>query len=61
MTGLDVENDRILEVACLVTDENLNLIGDEFEMVLHQPDELLEKMVPWCQTTHSKVRYRIIF
>jgi len=54
MTGLEVENHKILEVACLITDENLKILSDEFRMVLHQPEEELKKMDDWCQKTHSE-------
>lgn len=55
MTGLDVETDRILEVACVITDENLNTVSDEFHMVLHQPDRYLNRMDEWCAKTHGTV------
>lgn len=55
MTGLDLSKDRILEVASLVTDNDLNIVSSEFQMVIHQSEETFEKMVPWCQTQHAKV------
>lgn len=55
MTGLAVETDRILEVACLITDENLNIVSDEFHQVLHQSDIDLARMDAWCQEHHTKV------
>ena len=55
MSGLDYEKDRILEVACLITDENLNIVSDEFQMVLHQPNRVLDNMNEWCIDQHSKV------
>ena len=55
MTGLQVETDRILEVACLITDENLEIVSDEFNVVLNQPDEILDQMDEWCQKQHGKV------
>ncbi|XP_016837517.1 oligoribonuclease [Nasonia vitripennis] len=54
MTGLAVESDRILEVACLITDENLNIVSDEFHQVLHQSDDELARMNEWCQEHHTK-------
>ncbi|KAJ8672899.1 hypothetical protein QAD02_004160 [Eretmocerus hayati] len=53
MTGLDVDSDRILEVACLITDENLNVVSDEFHKILHQSDDSLSKMNEWCQSAHK--------
>lgn len=55
MSGLDPQEHKILEIACLITDENLKIISDEFHMVLHQPDSELDKMDDWCQKTHGKV------
>ena len=57
MTGLDVETNRILEVACLITDENLNIVSDEFHMILHQPESELSKMNDWCIEHHMNVMY----
>uniref|UniRef100_A0ABD2WZS9 Probable oligoribonuclease n=2 Tax=Trichogramma TaxID=7490 RepID=A0ABD2WZS9_9HYME len=54
MTGLDVETDRILEVACLITDEHLNIVSDEFCKILYQPDSLLNNMDEWCTKTHRQ-------
>lgn len=55
MTGLDTENDKILEIACLVTTENLKIISPDFQIVIHQPDDVLNKMDGWCTKTHSLV------
>lgn len=55
MTGLDVEKDRIMEVACLVTDENLHIVSEEFSTILHQPDSKLNAMDEWCTNTHGNV------
>ncbi|XP_076653203.1 putative oligoribonuclease isoform X1 [Halictus rubicundus] len=54
MTGLDVETSHIMEVACIVTDKNLNVIGNELNIVIHQPDDVLDHMNDWCQTHHKK-------
>ncbi|ODV88905.1 hypothetical protein CANCADRAFT_3548 [Tortispora caseinolytica NRRL Y-17796] len=55
MTGLDVENDDILQVCCYVTDGNLNLLeSDGFERVLSCSDEKLAAMDDWCQEFHGK-------
>lgn len=60
MTGLDVEKDRILEVACVITDENLKTVSDEFHIVVHQPDRMLDHMNEWCTKTHSKVAHNLL-
>jgi oligoribonuclease len=54
MTGLQPEADRILEVAVLVTDSQLNILAESPVWVLHQPDEVLEAMDSWNRATHAK-------
>jgi oligoribonuclease len=44
MTGLDDERDVILEIAALVTDDDLNLVADGPDLVVHQPAEALAAM-----------------
>lgn len=55
MTGLEVETCHILEVACFVTDEQLELASDYLNIVIHQPDKVLENMSDWCKLQHKKV------
>ena len=54
MTGLQPEADRILEVAVLVTDSQLNILAESPVWVLHQPDEVLDAMDSWNKSTHAK-------
>ncbi|XP_071862341.1 probable oligoribonuclease [Bombus fervidus] len=54
LTGLDIEKDTILEVACLITDKDLNIISEEFNVVINQPDVVLENMGEWCTNWHTK-------
>ena len=54
MSGLVPERDRILEVAMVVTDSELNTIAEAPVYVLHQPDEVLEAMDSWNKSTHGK-------
>lgn len=54
MTGLDIEKDVILEIASLVTDGDLNVIGRGPEIVLSQPEKKLQAMDKWCTRTHTK-------
>ena len=56
MTGLNLKKDRILEIACLITDNNLKILAEHETIVIHQPNSLLDTMNEWCQTTHTKVR-----
>jgi len=57
MTGLDVDKDHILEIACVVTDKKLNIISEELNIIIHQPDAILENMNDWCKENHKKVRF----
>lgn len=54
MTGLDYYNDVILEIATIVTDGDLNVIATGPTLIIHHPDEVLEKMDNWCTEQHSK-------
>ncbi|CAA3022328.1 oligoribonuclease-like [Olea europaea subsp. europaea] len=53
MTGLNVEVDRILEIACIVTDGNLTKSTEGPDLVIHQSKECLDKMGEWCQQHHG--------
>jgi oligoribonuclease len=54
MSGLVPERERILEVAMVVTDSELNTIAEAPVYVVHQPDEVLEAMDSWNRSTHGK-------
>jgi len=54
MTGLEVETCHILEIACFVTDERLELTSDCLDIVVHQSDEILQNMSDWCKLQHKK-------
>lgn len=53
MSGLDPEVERILELAVLVTDSNLDVVAEGPELVIHQPDALLDAMDEWNTTHHG--------
>ncbi|CAI9107217.1 OLC1v1006525C1 [Oldenlandia corymbosa var. corymbosa] len=52
MTGLNVESDRILEIACVITDGSLTKLIEGPDLVIHQSEECLESMNEWCQEHH---------
>lgn len=54
MTGLVPERDRIIEMAAIVTDADLNLIAEGPVIAVHQPDSLLEQMDEWCTRQHGQ-------
>ncbi|MCD6026574.1 MAG: oligoribonuclease [Solimicrobium sp.] len=54
MTGLDPENDRIIEVAAVVTDMELNILAEGPVFAIHQSDETLAKMDNWNKSTHGR-------
>ncbi len=54
MTGLDTFNDRIIEVATIVTDANLKVVAEGPVIAIHQPDAVLEAMDDWNRETHGK-------
>lgn len=53
MTGLDVETNRIIEVAVIVTDMNLQMV-DKYEAVIKQPQSFLDQMDEWNTRTHGE-------
>lgn len=53
MTGLDPTKDRIIEIATVITDSNLNLLVEGPVFAIHQSNELLEGMDEWNTTHHS--------
>ena len=53
MTGLDPEVDRIIEIATLVTDANLNILAEGPVIAVHQSDEQLALMDDWNVRTHT--------
>ncbi|MEA1081314.1 oligoribonuclease [Marinobacter qingdaonensis] len=53
MTGLDPEKERIIEMATIVTDSDLNLVAEGPVIAVHQPDSLLDAMDEWCTNTHG--------
>ena len=53
MTGLSPANDRIIEIASIVTDIHLNVLAEGPVLVVHQSDERLEAMDDWNQKTHG--------
>ena len=54
MSGLDPEKERILEIAIVVTDGQLNTVAEAPVLVVHQPDALLDAMDEWNRNTHGK-------
>lgn len=54
MTGLDLRRDALIEVAALVTDPDLNVLGDGVDVVIHADDEALDGMPEIVRTMHAK-------
>ncbi len=54
MSGLLPDSDRILELAAVVTDANLNVLGESPVLVIHQSDAVLDGMDTWNQGTHKR-------
>ena len=53
MTGLDPSQHRILEIATLITNAELEIVGEGPELVIHQSEEVLEGMNEWSRTQHA--------
>jgi len=56
MTGLDDNLHHIIEAACLITDKDLNIIAEGPNVIIHQPEEILNLMDDWCTKTHGEVK-----
>lgn len=54
MTGLSLETDALIEVAALVTDFDLNVLGDGIDVIIKPPAEALEQMVPFVREMHER-------
>ncbi|WP_077338917.1 oligoribonuclease [Pseudocolwellia agarivorans] len=54
MTGLEPETDVILEIASIVTDSQLNILAEGPVFAIHQSNETLENMNPWCIEHHGQ-------
>ena len=53
-TGLDVETDTILQVACIITDGSLQQVVEGEEITVHHDEEVLARMNPWCVENHGR-------
>ena len=54
MTGLDPDRDRIIEVAIVITDSQLNAVSQAPVLVIHQADAILDAMDDWNKNTHAR-------
>lgn len=54
MTGLNVQRDALIEVAALVTDQELNVLGDGVDLVIHAEEDALAAMPEVVRTMHAK-------
>lgn len=54
MTGLDLGSDKLIEIAALVTDADLNVLGDGIDVVIHAEDAALSSMIDVVKDMHSR-------
>lgn len=54
MTGLDLRSDRLIEIAALVTDPDLNILGEGVDVVIHADDAALSSMIDVVADMHSR-------
>lgn len=54
MTGLDLRKDRLIEIAALVTDGDLNVLGEGIDVVIHTDDDALNGMIDVVARMHSR-------
>lgn len=53
MTGLDHTSDVIVEIATIITDDELNIVAEGPDLVVHQPDDVLANMDPFVVNMHT--------
>lgn len=53
MTGLNPDRDKIIEIATIVTDGDLNIIAEGPVFAIHQINEIMENMDDWCTKQHG--------
>ena len=54
MTGLDLGSDKLIEIAALVTDADLNILGDGVDVVIHADDAALSSMIDIVADMHAR-------
>ncbi|MGC2652974.1 MAG: oligoribonuclease [Mycobacterium sp.] len=54
MTGLNLESDKLIEIAALVTDADLNILGDGVDVVVHADDAALSSMIDVVADMHTR-------
>jgi oligoribonuclease len=54
MTGLDLRSDKLIEIAALVTDADLNILGDGVDVVIHADDAALSSMIDVVTEMHTR-------
>jgi oligoribonuclease len=54
MTGLDPEKESIIEIATIVTNNDLDVIAEGPNLIIHQPPKILKAMDEWNQNQHGK-------
>jgi oligoribonuclease len=53
MTGLDIERDALIEIACLVTDGELNILDEGVDVIIKPPPESVDQMSDVVRTMHT--------
>eukprot|EP00095_Tigriopus_kingsejongensis_P005654 maker-scaffold209_size256900-snap-gene-0.20 protein:Tk05654 transcript:maker-scaffold209_size256900-snap-gene-0.20-mRNA-1 annotation:"PREDICTED: oligoribonuclease " len=54
MSGLDIDKDTLLETAVIITNEHLEVVAKGPNIVIHQPDTVLDAMGEWCTQHHAQ-------
>jgi oligoribonuclease len=54
MTGLNPKKDRVLEIALIITDNDLKIVDETTDLVIHQSKIILNRMDSWCKVHHGK-------
>ena len=54
MTGWDINTCHIIEMAGIIIDKDLNIVGEGEDLIIHQSDEIMDNMNEWCIKQHGE-------
>lgn len=54
MTGLDPDSCKVIEIATIVTDKDLNILAEGPNLAIHQSKQIMDGMDEWCTNQHGK-------
>jgi oligoribonuclease len=59
-TGLDYQHDTIIQIACIITDFDLNIKAKSQEYIIHKSQEIMDGMGEWCKNQHVNLTKQVL-